>query len=245
MKAATHSRHTPEVTIISLSPDHPFYEYQHSLHNRIACRAYEIFEAEGRVHGHDVEQWLRAEAELLIPLPTKIQEVDDWIFVGAHVPDLSTSELRIYAEPFRIFIAAEGKGAGKDQPKRSTAKEILTCVELPEPISPGGSFAELRNGRLAMGFAKAARPVDKLNSDRGEVLAWAHKHHLRADRMKTMSHAAKDYAKAARHHLGRASKKQEKARKFLTEHTAGASKPVRTVSEVPEWTEEAPHSPLD
>jgi uncharacterized protein HemX len=30
----------------------------------IAVRAYELFEARGYAHGHDVEDWLRAEAEL-------------------------------------------------------------------------------------------------------------------------------------------------------------------------------------
>jgi hypothetical protein len=30
----------------------------------IAARAYELFEARGGVHGHDMEDWLRAEADL-------------------------------------------------------------------------------------------------------------------------------------------------------------------------------------
>ena len=35
------------------------------LTHRISQRAYELFEARGREHGHDREDWLQAEAEIL------------------------------------------------------------------------------------------------------------------------------------------------------------------------------------
>jgi hypothetical protein len=35
------------------------------LHERIALRAYEIFDSRGRTHGHDWDDWLRAEQEIL------------------------------------------------------------------------------------------------------------------------------------------------------------------------------------
>ena len=34
------------------------------LHLAIACRAYELFETRGGEHGHDWEDWFRAESEL-------------------------------------------------------------------------------------------------------------------------------------------------------------------------------------
>jgi hypothetical protein len=33
------------------------------LYEQIRQRAYELFEKRGREHGHDVEDWLKAEAE--------------------------------------------------------------------------------------------------------------------------------------------------------------------------------------
>jgi hypothetical protein len=43
------------------------------LEVRIRCRAYELYERRGREHGHEVEDWLQAEAELAAerntPLP--------------------------------------------------------------------------------------------------------------------------------------------------------------------------------
>lgn len=39
-------------------------ETEELLRERIAMRAYERFVSRGYVHGHDVEDWLAAEAEL-------------------------------------------------------------------------------------------------------------------------------------------------------------------------------------
>jgi len=35
------------------------------LHGRVALRAYQLFEGRGRVHGRDLEDWFRAEKEIL------------------------------------------------------------------------------------------------------------------------------------------------------------------------------------
>ena len=34
-------------------------------HEEIAVRAYELFEHDGRTHGHDLEHWLQAERQLV------------------------------------------------------------------------------------------------------------------------------------------------------------------------------------
>ncbi len=39
----------------------------------IARRAYELFEARGLQHGHDWEDWFRAESELLRPVPVSFR----------------------------------------------------------------------------------------------------------------------------------------------------------------------------
>jgi hypothetical protein len=35
------------------------------LHGRVALRAYQLFENRGRAHGQDLEDWFRAEQEVL------------------------------------------------------------------------------------------------------------------------------------------------------------------------------------
>jgi hypothetical protein len=36
-----------------------------ALHRRIALRAYQLYEDRGRTHGHDLDDWLTAEQEVL------------------------------------------------------------------------------------------------------------------------------------------------------------------------------------
>ena len=51
----------------------------------IARRAYELFETRGCEHGHDWEDWFRAESELLRPVSVSMAESNDRISVRADV----------------------------------------------------------------------------------------------------------------------------------------------------------------
>jgi len=54
--------------------------------NTIARRAYEIFEANGRAFGRDLEHWFRAERELLHPVLVNVTETDGSFEMKAEVP---------------------------------------------------------------------------------------------------------------------------------------------------------------
>ena len=47
-----------------IDPEAMLYKYSHDLNKRIADRAFEIFEHRGKVPGHDVDDWLKAEADV-------------------------------------------------------------------------------------------------------------------------------------------------------------------------------------
>ena len=53
--ATERTKNTP---VISIDDQHP------SLDEEIRRRAYELYETRGREDGHDVDDWLRAEAEV-------------------------------------------------------------------------------------------------------------------------------------------------------------------------------------
>jgi hypothetical protein len=46
-------------TDLNLVSVHELFEYTHNVFNLIARRAFEIFEARGRIYGNDCEDWLR------------------------------------------------------------------------------------------------------------------------------------------------------------------------------------------
>src|SRR5271165_3178257 len=74
-------------------------------YDAIARRAFEIFSDNGRWLGHELDDWFRAESELLHPIHLEIAEWDDNLTVQAEVPGFSIQELEINVEPRKLTIA--------------------------------------------------------------------------------------------------------------------------------------------
>jgi HSP20 family molecular chaperone IbpA len=144
---------------------HSLYDYMNELYSKIAQRAFSIFEGNGRIHGHDFEDWLKAEAEFLTPMPLELSETDTELTVRAEVPGFTEKELEIVAEPGHLFIT--GKTERKIEEKKKTlyseisSNQIFRTVALPAEIDPEKVSAVLRNGVLEISMHKA-RPAKKV-----------------------------------------------------------------------------------
>ena len=127
----------------------------------IARRAYELFEARGREHSHDWEDWFRAESEFLRPVSISIQESADWISVRANVLGFDENELRVSIEPRRISIlgkkekSAAGTVAAK--PIDWYPDQILQFIDLAAGVMPESAVVELQAGQLKIELPKAAK----------------------------------------------------------------------------------------
>jgi HSP20 family molecular chaperone IbpA len=94
------------------------------LEEAIECRAYELFESRGCGHGQDFTDWLRAESEILQPLPIKVSEYQDQLAVEAEVPGFTAEEVEVSAEPRRLIIS--GRTSLTDREAENTfSREIL------------------------------------------------------------------------------------------------------------------------
>ena len=130
-------------------------------YDTIARRAFEIFDSNGRWFGHELEDWLRAESELLHPVHLEIAETDDNLTVRAEVPGFTTKELTIDVEPRRLTIT--GKHEAKEEAKKGKtvysercAKEILRVVDLPAEVDTSKVNATLKDGILNLDMPKVA-----------------------------------------------------------------------------------------
>jgi HSP20 family molecular chaperone IbpA len=133
----------------------------------IARRAYELFEARGREHGHDWEDWCRAESELLRPVSVAISQSHDRVRVRANVLGFSDNELRVSIEPHCITIlgrkdvsAPEIEGS-KNVYIDLSPDTILRVVELATEIVPEGARVELQGGMLRLELPKAVKHATK------------------------------------------------------------------------------------
>jgi len=71
----------------------PTFKRAQEINDLIARRAYELFESRGFAHGHDLEDWLRAESEILLNVPVDITETETEVTIRAEVPGFSEKDL--------------------------------------------------------------------------------------------------------------------------------------------------------
>jgi HSP20 family molecular chaperone IbpA len=134
----------------------------------IARRAYELFETRSCEHGHDWEDWFRAESELLRPVSISIQESADGISVRVNVLGFEENELRVGIEPHRILILGkkearaieteEGKGEYIDW----APAQILQFIDLSTEVMPESAVVELQAGQLKIELRKAERNTETI-----------------------------------------------------------------------------------
>jgi HSP20 family molecular chaperone IbpA len=132
------------------------------MYDSIARRAFELFEGNGRWPGHDLDDWIRAEAELLHPVHLDLKESDSAFTVVAEVPGYGVKDLELKVEPRSLTIAGkrEIKEAKEEKGSRmlfseSCADRILRQVYLPVDVDTAKVEANLRNGILTVDLPKA------------------------------------------------------------------------------------------
>jgi HSP20 family protein len=95
-----------------------------AIYNKISQRAFSLFEHNGRNHGHDVEDWLKAESEFLTPVALEVSETDSELTVRAEVPGFEEKDVEVVAEPYRLFITGKTEHKTEEKKKRTLYSEI-------------------------------------------------------------------------------------------------------------------------
>ncbi len=119
------------------------------LRQSIARRAYELYEMRGGAPGHESEDWARAEAEIMRPLPANITDSGGYFTLRGFVPEPGISQIGFEAR--RILVWTEG-AAGL---ATAVVPGVLT-FELSQAIDPSGSSADSVGQILTIRLAKAA-----------------------------------------------------------------------------------------
>ena len=151
-----------EAVPMKLLPGSGLLDRVQDVSNSIARRAFEIFEDRGRAFGHDLEDWLRAESELLHPMRLDIAESDDAVTVRAEVPGFSAKELEVGVEPHRLTISGK-REVKEDRTNKRTAysehcrNQIFRTIDLPAEVDSSKVTATLKDGVLELSMPKAAK----------------------------------------------------------------------------------------
>lgn len=162
-KAPQEQQSEPPTTLLKLRNAEDLHYEMQPVQLALARRAYELFETRGCEHGHDWEDWFRAESELLRPVSVSMSDSDDRISVRANVFGFEESELRVSIEPRCITIlgqkevsVTESEG-GKVEYIDWYPDQILKLIDLATDVRPEGSVVELQAGLLKFELPKAAK----------------------------------------------------------------------------------------
>ncbi|MDX2029505.1 MAG: Hsp20 family protein [Blastocatellia bacterium] len=134
-------------------------EQMQKLTQSVAQRAYEFFEERGRMIGHELEDWFRAEAELLRPLPIEMKEDENRFTVRAEVPGFKAEEIKISAEPRQLLIEGKCEKAEQEETEKVVYSErrsnhFCRSLHLAAEIDPAGVSASIKDGVLEIVLPK-------------------------------------------------------------------------------------------
>jgi HSP20 family protein len=150
-------------TPLKLVPPADLAQRTEQLYEKLARRAFELFDSNGRNFGHDLEDWFKAESELLHPVRIDIAESEQDVTVRAEVPSFTAKELEVSVEPRRLTITGKRETKEERKGKRTvytecSCNEILRTVELPAAVETEKAAATLKDGVLELKMPKAPPP---------------------------------------------------------------------------------------
>jgi HSP20 family protein len=156
---------TSPASLMPVPPSDLFKRVQ-ALQDMIARRAFELFDWSRKTFGHDLEDWFKAESELLHPVRVNVSEAGDNVIVTAEVPGFAAKDLDVSLEPRRLTITGKRKTKEERKDEKNIYTEIrsdqvLKVIDLPAGVDTDKAAATLKDGVLELRMPKAA-PARKL-----------------------------------------------------------------------------------
>lgn len=150
---ASKSKSRRPKTQLTLSSPSDLQPKVQELQLAIARRAHELFEAGGQKHGHDLEDWFRAESELLCPVSIAMAESQGRVNVCAKIAGFQRDEIEASVEPHRITILGKRKqGTAKTEmggtEQHAHPDQVLQVVDLATEVDPERVTVNLQAGEL-------------------------------------------------------------------------------------------------
>ncbi len=134
-------------------------QLERRLHD-IRRRAFELFELRGGEAGHDLEDWLVAEREVLGWPVLEVEESDRQYDFRVILPGFKAKEVGVTATPSEIVVHARSTREKKSRAAEmsstyASSNEVFRRIDLAQPIAVDQVKARLDDGTLRITAAKA------------------------------------------------------------------------------------------
>lgn len=148
---------TPRQKQIATRPESisEFWSRVDEAMKQIEERAFQLFEERGREDGHDLEDWFRAEQELLAPVPITIAEKNNELRIHAEVPGFTPKDISLNVEQNALTLQGDTETKTDTELER---RQIYRRVALPADVIPEKAKATWKDGSLEI---IAPKVVDK------------------------------------------------------------------------------------
>lgn len=143
-------------------PFEALFERTNEMFDQIEKRAYQLFEEDGRKFGYDLDNWLRAESELVMKVPVDMTDETSQLLVKATIPDFKEKEIKVNVQPARLTICGKHETKAKEGKTTTTeSKELFCSIALPCEVKPDTAKAELKDGLLTITLPKVEETEEK------------------------------------------------------------------------------------
>jgi HSP20 family molecular chaperone IbpA len=141
------------------------FEEMKALAERIRQRAYELFQRRRDSGGSPVDDWLKAERELIWAPESDLVEKNGHFQLQVAMPGFDANEVYVTAFPDAVTVRAESahkhEANGDVYSCESGEKTLFRKFDLPAPIDVDTLTARLEKGVLQVSAAKAVSAADK------------------------------------------------------------------------------------
>jgi HSP20 family molecular chaperone IbpA len=161
--ARKHSRAGEKVKLAIIDAD----EQTRRMQEAVARRAYAIFESRGSASWHELEDWRRAEGEVVSPLCCGQMTAGDSVWVGADIAVFEEGTIEVWVAPRKITICGKPRvdkvGAHRKYIGPPPDGEVIFHVlDLPVEVDPSHVTAKFNGPSLEILLRKAqAKPQQK------------------------------------------------------------------------------------
>lgn len=126
----------------------------------IAGKAYDFFRDRGGEWGREVEDWFKAESEILRPVPVEIKEAGENVLVNAAVPGFKPEEIEVSVKGDTLIISGATVASNEKTDANTIVREwnsnrFYRQLILPSPVMEDKVTAKLTNGMLELTLPKA------------------------------------------------------------------------------------------
>jgi HSP20 family protein len=142
------------------------FEKMADVTRETAQRAFDFFRQRGGEWGKELDDWFKAEREILRPVPIEITEFDNRILVSAAVPGFKPEEIEVSVKDNLLILSgntqtSEKKEEGNVVHSEWRSNKFLRQLTLPSAVKADEVKAALKDGILELTLPKAAETETK------------------------------------------------------------------------------------